>query len=105
MGKADFKKVNDKWYTYEDSNKKIDDLLLAEEMPRSKKRKKKSTKKANHAHQYERVLVYDPKFSEMYDLYDKCIICGKMSRIRWIFKTERYEEEYRNLPIFNTNEI
>lgn len=72
-------------------------------MPRSKKKKKKSTKKADHAHQYERVLVYDPKFSEMYNLYDKCTICGKMSLIRWIFKTERYKEEYCNLPFLNVD--
>lgn len=103
MGKADFKKVNDKWYTYEDSDKKIDDLLLAEEMPRSKKKKKKSAKKADHAHKYERVLVYNSKYPAIYDLYERCSICGKMHLVRWVFRSKLHEEEYRNLPILNAD--
>lgn len=103
MGKADFKKVNDRWYTDEDSRNKTNDFYLSEEPSTGKKKKKKkSSKRSDHKHSYIPVLLradWTSKYSWVsvkqphYSLGKKCEICGKILIDKY-FITEKNEKGY-----------
>ena len=100
MGKADFKKINDRWCTYEDSSKKIEDFYLKDEPVRKKKKAKPSKKKVDHKHIYKPVLLKEEwgskhswilKQVSHYCLGEKCEICGKINLVKY-FITEKRED-------------
>ena len=111
MGKADFKKVNDRWCTNEDSSKKIEDFYLKDEPVRRKKKTKPPKKKANHKHIYKPVLLkeeWSSKYSWIsnqvphYCLGEKCEICGKINLVKYFITEKREDGTYLSL---NSKEI
>ena len=111
MGKADFKKINDRWHDDENNRAALDRFYNASDETKTKKKKKKNAGKSNHKHQYEKILFYND-FHHL-GLGRKCIICGRVVGDKWTLftKTENgflhimsdeevlNSEEYKNLPI------
>lgn len=100
MGKADFKKINDRWSYDEDSRKKIDNFYTNEKMPHKKKKEKNTKKKSDHKHIYRKVLlklIRDNKYpwliAEHYSIGEKCEICGKINLTEY-FITEKRDDGY-----------
>ena len=106
MGKADFKKINDKWYSDEQSSKKIENFYLTDEPVRRKKKNKTTKKKANHKHIYKQVLLkeelnlkgsYTSKTTFHYCLGERCEICGKINLVKYFITEKREDGTYLNL--------
>lgn len=106
MGKADFKKINDRWCTDEDSSKKIEDFYLKDEPVRKKKKVKSSKKKADHKHIYKPVLLKEEwgsrhswglKQVPHYCLGEKCEICGKINLVKYFITEKREDGTFLNL--------
>lgn len=115
MGKADYKKINDRWCGKEEMNNRaaLDKFYgkAAQDQPSmGKKNKKEKPKKADHKHDYEQVLVlFDDFFSIC--LADRCTICGKIGNVHTgvCIKVEdgcyrqltndEILEEYKDLPL------
>lgn len=86
MGKADFKKINDRWCGEEEMNNraalnKFYGKAAQEQASTKKKIKKIKTKKANHKHDYEPILVH---YEDLISICraDRCKICGKINNIK-----------------------
>lgn len=112
MGKADFKKIDDRWYNDENNRTALNRFYNASDKAKTKKKKKKKNSgKSNHKHQYEKVLFYN-EFHHL-GLGRRCIICGRVVGNKWTLftKTENgfshimtdeevlNSEEYKDLPI------
>lgn len=77
-------------------------------MPYKKKSKRKRIKKSTHKHNYELVLVYEPKyiFGSPYYLANFCLTCGKLEMTKHFFSDmcryklkEDYLKDYPNIRI------
>lgn len=82
MGKADFKKINDRWCGEEEMNNRtnLDEFYseAAQNQPSTgKKQKKKSVKKSDHKHDYEKVLIDYEDWNGLC-IGRECRICGKL---------------------------
>ena len=112
MGKSDFKKMNcyDEIIDERAALDKFYDAAAQDQPSNGKKKTKVKTKKSNHKHIYEQVLVHYEDFFTICRA-DHCTICGKINNVQTgiCFKTENgyYQhltneeilEEYKNLPL------
>lgn len=115
MGKADFKKINDRWCGEEEMNNraalnKFYSEAAQEQTSTKKKIKKIKTKKANHKHDYEPILIH---YEDLIFIChaDRCKICGKISNViigecqkmedgYWrAMETSEILEKYPDLPL------
>lgn len=58
------------------------------DIPKYRKKTKKTVKKSNHKHNYEKCLIY--MWNNVHN-GERCSICGKINNIK-IFETELYAE-------------
>ena len=104
MGKADFKKINDRWRGEDEMHNRaaLNNFYdkAAQDLPSTDKKKVKTkTKKSNHKHEYQKVLI---KYEDFYSLGigRLCNICGKLICDR-IGITKKTPDEYKDLPLIN----
>ena len=117
MGKSDFKKINDHWHQDYDSRPALDKYYNeTNEVSNGKSRRGASkSKRSNHKHSYEKVVLEYPHKTYA-GLGRRCTICGKIRVDKWgvFFKTpEGYYnlatylevvEKYKDLPIVSYEE-
>lgn len=117
MGKADFKKINDRWCGEEEMNNRAAlnrfyGKAAQEQASTKKKIKKIKAKKADHKHDYEQILVKYEDFNSIC-IADRCRICGKIGNVKTgtciriengLYRqltNEEILEQYPDLPLIN----
>lgn len=101
-GKSDFKKINDRWCGETEMNNRaaLDEFYseAAQNNPSTSKKKKvkAKAKKADHKHDWEKVII---KYDDWHWLCKgrRCKICGKLVCDRTMITIKTEEGHYRSL--------
>ena len=101
MGKADYKKINDRWCGDAEMNNragldKFYDEAAQNQPSTGKKQKKKSVKKSDHKHDYEKVLIDYDDWNGLC-VGRVCNICGKIVCDRTAIAVRTPNDYYRTI--------